>query len=278
MGQSDDVLGHGDFMVGEVSDIAGHPSGLQSGDHIVIVHQSAAGQVDDAHLSLHVGDGIGVDGALGIVVVGHMDGDIVGDTVKLVDVLDHMDMAIQTQGGIHGQEGVIAIDVHAQFQCGVADQRADGTQTDDTDGLAEQFGTGEGGLALLNSGLQIAAGLPCLLLNPVGAGDDVAGGHQQGAEHQFLDCIGVGAGGVENHDAVFAAALDGDVVGAGTGTGDGAQSTGEFISVHIGRADEDTILVFYLIVHQKTALVQLGQADGGDFVQSLDAVHIGNLL
>ena len=33
------------------------------------------------------------------------------------------------------------------------------------------------------------------------------------------------------------------------------------------------ISLFGLVIHQETALVQLGQADGGDLVQSLDAVH-----
>ena len=41
-------------------------------------------------------------------------------------------------------------------------------------------------------------------------------------EDQLLYGVGVGAGGVEDHDARFAASVQGDVVDAGSGAGDGA--------------------------------------------------------
>ena len=49
---------------------------------------------------------------LGGAVVGNVNGDVVGDLIQLVQILHHMDMAVQTEGGVHRQEGVIAVHIH----------------------------------------------------------------------------------------------------------------------------------------------------------------------
>ena len=207
-----------------------------------------------------------------------MDGHIVGDLVQLVHVLHHVDVAVQAQGGVHRQEGVIAIHVHAQVQGHVAHQRADGAQADDTQGLLIELGAHKGGLALLHRGGHVHALGVGLLLYPLGAAHDVAGGDEHGGDDQLLHGVGVGAGGVEDHDAVLGAAVNGDIVGAGAGAGDGPQGLGELILVHGGGADQDAVLVLYVVAHLKAGLVQMGQTGAGDLIQSLDAIHNKNPL
>jgi hypothetical protein len=72
---------------------------------------------------------------------------------------------------------------------------------------------------------------------------DVTGGDEHGGDDQLLHGVGVGAGGVEHHDTVFRAAVNGDVVGAGSGPGDGPQGGGELIFVHGGGAHQDAVLI-----------------------------------
>ena len=64
-----------------------------------------------------------------------VDCDIVRPLVQLVQVLYHTDMAVQPQGGIHGQIGVIAVNIHSQGQGDIGHQCANGAQADDPQGL-----------------------------------------------------------------------------------------------------------------------------------------------
>ena len=95
-----------------------------------------------------------------------------------------------------------------------------------------------------------------LLLHPLGAAQNVTGGDEQGGNDQLLHRVGVGAGGVEDHDAVFRAAVDGNVVGAGAGPGNGPQGVGELVVVHGGGANQDAVLVFHIAAHLEAAVVQ----------------------
>ena len=266
MGQRHHMGRYCDLLIGEVGDVPGHPAGLQGLDHVVIVYQAAPGQVQDPDLTLHLGNGLRVDKVLGAVVIGDVDGDVVGHPVQLIHIFHHMDMAVQAQGGLHRQEGVIAVHIHPQLQGDVAHQRADGPQADDAQGLAVQLRPSEGGLSLLHRGGQIHPGGVDLLLHPLRAAQNVPGGDEQGGQNQFLDRVGVGAGGVEHHDAVFRAAVDGDVVGPRPRPGDGPQLLREHIVVHGGGADQDAVLVLHLAAHLEACLIQQVQAGAGNLI------------
>ena len=121
MGHSHHMGGLHQPVVGEVGDIGGDPAGVQSGQHGLVVHDLAPGQVDEADAPLHGGDGFGVDHVLGLGCIMDMNGDVVGPLIQLGHVLHHMDVAVQTQGGIHGQIGVVAVDIHAQGQGHIGD-------------------------------------------------------------------------------------------------------------------------------------------------------------
>ena len=274
MGHGDDVLHRGDGVVGEIGDILGHPAGLQGGDHVLVAHQLAPGQIQNADTAFHLGDGVPVDEVLGGTGVGDVDGDIVRHLVQLVHVLDHMDMAVQPQGGVHRQVGVVAVHVHPQVQADVAHQGADGTQADDTQGLTVELRAHKGGFAFLHGGGYIHIWSVSLFLDPVHAPDDVPGGDEQGGDDQLLYCVGIGTGGIEDHDAGLGAAVDGNVVGAGARPGDGTQGIREDVVVHLGAAHQDAVLVLHILPHLEAALVQLIQAGGCDLVHGFDAVHM----
>ena len=206
-----------------------------------------------------------------------MEGDIIRHLIQLVHLLHHVDVTVQPQGGIHRQEGVVAVDVHPQVQGDIANQGPDGPQTDHPQGLAVELRSGEGGLSLFHSGSHVHLGGVGLLLDPVRAAQDVPGGDEHGGDHQLLHCVGVGAGGVEDHNPALGTAVDGDVVGPCPRPGDGPEGIGELISVHRGGTDQDAVLLLHIAPHLEAVLIQLGQAHRGYLVQGLDTVHRDHL-
>ena len=272
MGHGDDVGGLDDLVVGEVGDIGGDPAGVQSGDHGVVIHDLAAGQIDEPDAPLHGAEGLGVDHVAGGIGEVDVDGDIVGLLIQLLDVLDHVDVAVQTQGGIHGQVGVVAVDVHAQGHGHIGHQCTDGAQTDDAQRLVIQLGAYESGLGFFHQTGHFHASIH-LFTDPADGTVHIAGGDQHAAQHQLLDGVGVGTGGGEDHDALFRAAVQRDIVHAAAGTGNGQQVGGEIIVVQLGGADQNGMLVAVIVADVILSCVEGAQTHGGDLVHGFDAVH-----
>ena len=183
-----------------------------------------------------------------------------------------MDVPVQPQRRVHGQEGVIAVDVHAQGQGDVGYQGADGPQADDAQSLVVQLRPDEGGLALLHHGGHIHAG-GHLLPDPLDAAVHIPGAHQHGAQHQLLHGVGVGARRVEHHDARLGAAVQRDVVDAGARPGDGQEVFREVVVQELCGADQDGVLLRLGVGDGVQLRIQTVQADGGDLVECFDAVH-----
>ena len=133
----------------------------------------------------------------------------------------------------HGEEGVIAHDFHPQGGGGVGHQHADGPQAHHAQGLAQDLGAHVGGLALLHHGGHVGPG-GGLLLHPGDALGDLPGGQQEGGDGELLHPVGVGPGGVEDHDARVGSPVQGDVVDAGAGPGNALELGGEVIVVELG--------------------------------------------
>ena len=95
MGKGNHIFYGGDPVVGEIGDVFGHPARLQRSNQIILVDQPASGQVQNPDLSLHLGNGIGVDKVFGCAAVGNMEGDIVGYLIEFVYILYHMDVTVQ---------------------------------------------------------------------------------------------------------------------------------------------------------------------------------------
>ena len=259
-------------VVGEVGGVAGHLAGLQGGDEVAVVHQPAPCQVDDPHPVLHLGDGGGVDGVPGGLHVGQVEGHIVGVGVQRVQLLHHLDVAVQPQGGVYGQIGVVAVDLHPQGQGDVGHQGPDGPQAHHPQGLPVQLRADEGGLALLHHVGHLNAG-GGLGLHPLRAPQHVPGGQQQGADYQLLHGVGVGPGGVEHHNARLGALVHGDVVHPGPGPGDGPQLLREGVVVELGGAHQDGVLVLHRVSHGVGTGGQAVQAHRGDLVHGFDVIH-----
>ena len=177
-----------------------------------------------------------------------------------------MHPAGQVPGGFHREEGVVAVDIHAQQAGGVGHQDADGTQAHHAQGLALNLGPGELALAFFH---QLAHLVPLALqgLDPVHGRGDLSGGQEQGAEHQLLDGVGVGAGGVEHHHALLGTLLHRDVVDARTGPGDGQQVFLQLHVVHGGGAHQDAVGGLDLRGEGVVFPQALG-ADGADLIQA----------
>ena len=145
-------------------------------------------------------------------------------------------------------------------------------QADDAQRLLVQLRADEGGLALLHYGGHVHAG-GHLLPDPLDAPVHVPGAHQHGAQHQLLYGVGVGTGGVEYHDARLGAAVQGDIVDAGPGPGDGQKVFRKIIVQQLGGADQDGVLVRLRIGDGVQRRIQAVQADGRDLVECSDTVH-----
>ena len=233
MGDGHHALDGGGLTVGEVGDVGGALAAVQGGLQGGGVHQLAPGQVHDAHPVLHGGEGGLVEGAPGGVVHGQVEGDVVGLGVELGQGVHHLHPGGEVQGVGHGEEGVIAHDLHPQGGGGVGHQHADGPQAHHAQGLAHDLGAHVGGLALLHHGGHVGPG-GGLLLHPGDALGDLPGGQQEGGDGELLHPVGVGPGGVEDHDARVGSPVQGDVVDAGAGPGDALELGGEVIVVELG--------------------------------------------
>ena len=86
------------------------------------------------------------------------------------------------------------------------------------------------------------------------------------------DGPGVGARGVEDHDALFRAGGQGDVVDTGAGPGYGQQVFRQLHFMHIGAADGDGITGVQ-IIGEGIVVCPQGGTLGRNFVQIMDTIH-----
>ena len=236
MGHGDDVGSRQETVVGEVGDVGGHHTGVQRRQHGFIVYDLAPGQIDDPHAPLHGGDGAGVDHVGGLFRIVDVHGDVIRPLIKIVDILYHMNVAVQPQSGIHGQKRIVAVHIHAQRDGGVGHDGADGSQTDNAQSLFIKLRADEGRLALFHHGGDIHPG-GCLFPDPADGTGNVPGAHQHGTDHQFLHGVGVGAGGGKHRDTRRCAAVQRNVVDPYARTGNGQQTGVEFQVQQLGGAD-----------------------------------------
>ena len=128
-------------------------------------------------------------------------------------------------GGIDGDKGVTAVNLHTQLPGGVGEGAAHGTQADNPQLLAQYLMAGKLGLTLFH-----LLGHIRLLgngLHPVDAAHNVAAAQKQTAESQLHNTAGVGTGGIEYHNSLLGAAVQRNIVHTGTGPGNGQQVIGK---------------------------------------------------
>ena len=111
----------------------GDMAGLDGFGKSCLIHQTAAGAVDDAHALLGLGKRFLAENAAGLVGHRHMQGDEIGLGQQLVE-LDLVDAHFLRP--LLRQEGVIGNDMHLQADGARADDGADIAGTDDAERLA----------------------------------------------------------------------------------------------------------------------------------------------
>ena len=271
MGGADDARLAQQGFGGEVGHVAGDFAGLQRIQQGGGVHQLAAGIVQDLHAVLAQGKGLGVDGVLGGGQVGHMDGDVVAQREHVVQVHAVVHLAAQVPCGVDGDVGVVAVDLHAQRNGAVGHAGADGTQTDDAQRLALDLVADELLFALFHA--LGHGGIPRKALRPLGGGGHIAAARDQHPDDQFGHGVGVGTGGVEDHDALLAATVQRDVVHTGTGAGNGQQVVVEGGVQQVGAAHKDAVRRVGVHRDVEEVFIQLCQPHRADGVERFDGIH-----
>ncbi len=177
-----------------------------------------------------------------------------------------------TPGGGDGNVRIVADDLHAQIDCRVGHERADGAQAHDAELLAEDLATGKCLLRLF--GRLADGGVVGVFAAPDGAVDDAAAAEQHAGDDELLHGIGIGAGGVEDDDALIGATIERNVVHTGAGARNGQQAGRELGLVQLGAANEDAVGLREVV----DELVAGGQLVGAllrDVVEAVDARHVG---
>ena len=140
-------------------------------------------------------------------------------------------------GVFYGDIGVVPQYPHAQGHARVGHQTAHRPQAHDAQGLTHQFRAGElrfslfhqsgNGLALFGKGLA-----------PVDSLGDFPAGQQKPRHGQFLNGVGVGAGGIEGHHALPGVNVDGQVIISRPCPGHAQKGIRNFCGMQIGAAHQ----------------------------------------
>ena len=258
-------------VIGEVGNIPGDLAAFQCGEDIGVIHQTAPGQIDDADAIAHGGDGSLVDHPLGGGEQRRVNGDIVAHLIDGLQI-HHLNGGIQHQCILNREIGVIAVDIHAQLDGGIGHLDAHCAQADDAQIFTHDLGAYKFALALFHQLFHIAVGIR-KAGHPLNAAHDIPGGQHQGTDHQLFYGVGVGTGGVEDHNTGLGALIQRDVVGARTGPGNGPEVGAELHLMHIRRANQNAIGVFAGVGYGKFLLVQLAQTQRTDFIERLNGIH-----
>ena len=201
-----------------------------------------------------------------------MDRDVVGLLQQGLQRVRALDRVGERPRVVHGQERVVADDLHAQGLGRVGHEHADRAQAHDAQGLSLDLRADELALALLHLlGHARFAGLEAL--GPLHAADDVAGGQEQTGQHELLDRVGVGARRVEHADARGGALVNRDVVVARARARDGEQGARQLHLEHRGRAHDHRVGLRRFLADGEVLLREVVVDHGRNRIQRLNRVH-----
>ena len=166
-----------------------HLAGLEGLGQVRFRDHLAPGGVDDHDAVLHLGEGVLVEHAPGLVGERGVD----GDDVRLGQ---HLVQGLQFGHGVGGEEGIVGDHLHAEALGALGHFRGDGAGADQAQGLLEQLGALElvlGELAFLHGHVRLDQ-----------AGRD---GHHEGHGHLGHGHAGGGGGVHHLHAPGFAGRL-----------------------------------------------------------------------
>ena len=216
----------------DVESRTGDLARIEGGLQILVDDQRATRDIEDAHAVLHLGERRGIQPAFGLVVLGQMHRDEIGDRVELVRRRGalHPELAEPVGGQVH-VEGDHA---HTEPARAVGHELPDTTEADDAQRLLVQLHPVELG-AIPRAPDQRGVRLR-----------NIAGQREQQG-HRVLgrrDDVRLGRVGYDHSAA--GGRIDIDVVDADTGTGHDLQAVGlgQQVSIDLGgRADQDAVEV-----------------------------------
>ena len=256
--------------IGKIGHIAGNLAALQTLQHIFFVGQKISGKVQQYHALLHLGDGYRIDHALGGIQQGHMDGDIVTVRIDIVHIQHMLHGTAQIPRGVHGQVGIIAVYIHSQRHGGVGHFHTDGPQADNAQLFAHDFCPGKVLLLLLRrlGNVPIVRGSP----DPVDAADHIPGCQQHSCQHPFLHAVGVGAGSIEYHHALFRTFVQRDIIHPCAGTGHCQQPCRYLHLMHGSAAHQNAVSLLY-IRRNLIFIAKILQSHIRNGIQAINLIH-----
>ena len=271
MGDDDAALLSGRHGIREVGYVPAHLSALNGADHGRLIHQKISGKVQKDHAVLHLFQSGLSDHSLRAVQKGNVDGDDIAFLIDLVHIDHVLHVPAEVPGRVHGHVRIIAVDLHAQMLRRVGHLHADGSQADDAELLSLHLGSREILFDLL--GFLSHLGIGAVFLHPVDAVHDVPGGQQHGGDHDLLYAVGVCARRVEDHDSLFRAFVQGDVVRARSGPGHRQKFLRQLHFMHGSAADQDALrlrrILYRLISFRKPF-----KSHTGDGIQAIIMKHV----
>ena len=254
-----------DLLGREVGDVRGHFPAFERRDQFRGVDEVGAREVDELHAVFHLGDARGIDHSLGVGSGGNVQGHIVGNREDVVKRRRALHAMVQVPCARDRKERIAPDNFHAKVDRNVRDQTADGAQTDDAERLARELGARELRLALFHLLGNVARERFC----PFDAADHVARGKQQRANGKFAHTVGIRSRGVEYHDALFAATVNGNVVHARARSRDGFEFAAELHFVHDGGTNHDAVGVLDVLTDLIIAF-ELVQTHLRDLIEQLN--------
>ena len=256
----------GDRLLGEdVERRAGDLAGVQRRLQVRVDDERAAGDVDDPHAVLALGERLGVQEALGLRRLRQVQRDEVTGRERVRGGLGLLDAELLEALG--ADEGVVRDDAHAEGAGADRDELADPAEAEHAEGLALDLGAAE------LAALPLAAGEAGVRLR------DVAGER----EHQRERVLGrgdrVGLRRVGDDDPALGRGGDVDVVHADAGTADDAQVVGALdrLGVELRRAADQDAVVAADAIEQLLAGPVGAEVDVEALAQHVDA-GLGDLL
>ena len=241
---------------------SGDVAGAEGVQQRVLVHQLAAGGVDDAHARLHAREGACIDRALRLRREREVEGEEVGLGQGVLLGLRALDAELAEP--LLGDEGVVADDTHLQARRTAGDLLPDPAEAEHDEGLVRQLEPAVAG-ALPAPVLERRVGLRDVAREREQQADRVLGGRDDGRFRSVRD-----------HDPAAGRRLDVDVVHAHPGAADHLEPVGPLDQVGgqlRRRADDDRVVVADLL---REVAVRV-DVDLVALAQELDA-GVGDLL
>ena len=197
----------------------------------LLVDETAAGSVDDDLALLGLAQELSIEHASGFLGLRQVDGHEISASHQVFQ-LNQLNTELSSTGRVRVR--IVRNDVGLKSSETLRKQLADVTETDDTDGLAEDFDTLEG------------RALPLPLTQGRVRSRQLASGGQQQRDCVLTCRVNIGGRSVDNHDAALGSGIDVDVIQANAGTADDLQIRSRFedFLIHGGsRADEQCVSV-----------------------------------